>query len=418
MSEVNLIGMNEGVGMSGVYRGTFAVVDLTAIAQNLRAVRSVMNSSVRMLLAVKANGYGHGAVPVAHTANAVGVDMLGVASLEEGLELRSAGIDTPILVFGRVPFSGLSTAAKEDITVTITSKWNLDEIPACSPPLKAHVKIDTGMSRLGFRESDDVISLLQSIKTRKDVDVTGIFSHFACADAVDVAHADAQFHRFGEVLQKVSDEGLCPPLVHMANSAGTLRNRAWHLDMVRIGVSAYGLAPSPDFPLPITLTPALHLYTTVARTEWIPAGETVGYGATFQAKRPTRVATVAVGYADGYFRLLSNRASVLIKGQRVPVIGNVCMDQMMLDVTDIPEVEPGDIATVYGRQSPDEWDSGAIQKINPTDLDSFICETFSKARDAGNPVLSLNELAERAETISYEIMCALSPRIPKIYVKV
>lgn len=397
-------------------RGTFAVIDTRAMEDNVRAIRGVLRPGVQLLTAVKAGGYGHGAVPAARAALAGGATALGVASLEEALELRRAGIDAQVLVFGRVPAVGLPVAAAAGVDVTLTSDWATEGVPPCSPALRVHIKVDTGMARLGFRDTAGALRAAEFVQSRSDMELVGLFSHLACADDLASDHAPRQAERFAAIVNAFEAAGLRPPQVHLANSAGTFRSASWHHDLVRVGISAYGLPPSADFPVPCTLTQAMHVYAVVQRVAWLDEGETVGYGATFRTARRTRVATLPIGYADGYHRVLSNRGQVLLRGRRVPVIGRVCMDQMMVDVTDVPEAAAGDVATVYGMAAPDVWNGGALQARTGADVAQWICDTF-RAHQATQPsVLSLTEVARAADTISYELMCALAPRVVRLYV--
>jgi alanine racemase len=396
-----------------IYRGTFAIVDTAAIVHNVRQFRTLLAPGTRLLVTVKAGGYGHGALLAARAALRGGADWLGTATLEEAIALREAGIDAPILVLGPVHPWSAPVAARHGVSVTLTDSpaW-MDGI-RFDPPLRVHLKVDTGMTRLGFADVDALLEAARQLARRPDVMVEGVFTHLACADAPDRAHADRQISRFEAALQALAAAGLRPPLAHAANSAGTLRDNAWHYDMVRVGISAYGLPPSPDFPVRISLRPALSLYSFITRVRWVDPGETVGYGATFTAMRRTRVATVPVGYADGYPRLLSNRAHAWVNGRPAPVIGRVCMDQLMLDVTDIDGVETGTCVTLYGRRAPAEWNVAAVWAQPAERQAAWLAETY-RLHAADAPVLSVDELARHAETISYEIVCALSPRVPRI----
>lgn len=398
-----------------MYRGTFAIVDAEAITFNIRQFKRLLRPGARLLVAVKANGYGHGALTAARAALAGGADALGVASLEEALALREAGIKAPMLVFGPVHPGNAQAAAAHGVSMTLTDDPRWMDGLTFDPPLRVHLKVDTGMTRLGFADAPSLLAAARYLAARGDVRVEGVFTHLACADAPNPAHADAQIRRFHEALGALQAEGLRPPVAHAANSAGTLRNPAWHFDMVRIGISAYGLPPSPDFPVPIPLRPALHLYSFITRVRWITPGETVGYGATFTATRPTRVATVPVGYADGYPRLLSNRARAWAAGKDARVIGRVCMDQLMLDVTDIPEATVGSPVTLYGRRAPLSWTARALWQQPPAGQEGWLQSSW-RAEAADAPLLSVDELAQHAETISYEILCALAARVPRIVI--
>ncbi|KPV44989.1 alanine racemase [Alicyclobacillus ferrooxydans] len=397
-----------------MFRGTFAVVNLQAITRNVENIIGLLGPETKLLVAVKAAGYGHGIVQAAQAVIQGGGHALGVASLEEGMELRKAGITAPVLVFGRVPVHGLPVAARHRIAVTMTSNWEDEGLGTCDPPLDVHIKLDTGMSRLGYQDPAVAVNLAKWIESRSDLRFAGLYSHLACADAQDAAHLTAQVARFDKALRVFEQHGLRPPAVHLANSAGTFRNKALHHDMVRVGVSAYGYPPSPDFPLPIPLQPALSLFAQIQRLAFIDIGETVSYGATFTAKRKTLVATVPVGYADGYFRVLSNQSQVYVRGQLAPVIGNVCMDQLMVDVTDVLGIQNGDWVTLYGQAAPDEWNQVEFLKHPETEITKYVEATFAKV--ATQPaVVSLDTLARLAGTISYELMCALSERVPRIY---
>ncbi|GMA51143.1 alanine racemase [Alicyclobacillus contaminans] len=342
-----------------VYRGTFAVVDLRAIRWNLQNIMSRLSPGTDTLVAVKANGYGHGAPQVARAAAAAGASYLGVASVEEALKLRAAGIQTPILVLGATNYEGAVVAARHDVEVALTESCLAWPQVSADMIIRGHLKLDTGMSRLGLKTVDGCRAFAQWLKTRPDVKCVGVFTHLACADAADLTHAERQMEQFRSLRNALAEAGVRPLRAHAANSAAALRRPDWHEDMVRIGISAYGYAPSRAFALPVALRPALSLYSFVTRVEALAPGETVGYGATFQADRPCRIATVPVGYADGYPRILSNRSWVWLHGRRAPVVGNVCMDQLMVDVTDILDVAVGDCVTLYGYEAPSEWRSGA-----------------------------------------------------------
>lgn len=397
-----------------MYRGTFAIVDVGAIRKNVAAIKTLLTDDTRLMVTVKANGYGHGALQTARAAIAGGATDFGVASVEEGVCLRKAGIQEPILVLGVTSRPGAQAAAAAGLAVTVTEIW--DDLPDgyFHPPLAVHVKSDTGMGRLGLRNGNDLVRLVQWVSARSDMRWQGVFTHLACADGEDYTHVDGQIEKFGAVIDQLRTENLDPPLIHASNSAGTLRNRNWHYGMVRVGISAYGYPPADNFLVPVTLTPALHLYSFITRVETLAPGDTVGYGATFVAQRATRVATLPIGYADGYFRRFSNRAYVIVRGEKAPVIGNVCMDQLMVDVTDLANVQVGDCATLYGRQASADWQASKVLPLPEDDQVRWLSATWSAARTGA--VLSLDTLAAVGSTISYEIMCALASRVPRIYV--
>jgi alanine racemase len=400
-----------------VYRGTFAIVDTRAIRHNVSSIRGLLRPDTKLLIAVKANGYGHGARRVAEAAVREGASYLGVASVEEGIALRREGVDTPILVLGAVSYTAAAVAAEHNLSVTLTPdcvEWPDQPIV---PSLKVHLKVDTGMTRLGGRTPEELYRLADWVAKRPDLVCEGVFTHLACADAESLDHAEAQMRRFEAMLDVVTKAGLRPQLVHAANSAAAMRRPDWQFDMVRVGIAAYGYPPSDAFALPVELKPALNLYSFISRVSSIQPGDTVGYGATFTASRPTVVATVPVGYADGYPRLLSNRGFVLVRGKRAPVIGNVCMDQLMIDVTDIPGVERGDCVTLYGRLAPAVWTQTRVEQLgSEAEAARWLCETFANLPE-DVPTLSLDELAGQIGTISYELMCALAARVPRFYVE-
>lgn len=424
-----------------MYRGTFAIVDERAIWNNVHNIRLSLGPTTRLMVAVKANGYGHGVLPIAEAVLSAGATDLGVASIEEALALRKGGIAAPILVLGAVSPQAAQIAATWQIAVTLTDDWTTEGIPKFDSPLQVHLKVDTGMNRLGFRTAEEVLRVAEWIAARSDINLAGVFTHLATADGPDMSQAQQQMAAFQEILQTLQAAGISVPIVHAANSAATFRKPDWHFDMVRVGISAYGYPPSPHVVPPVPLVPALNLYSFVSRLVTIQPGESVGYGATFTAKRKTRLATLPVGYADGYLRILSNQADVIVHGKRARVVGNVCMDQLTIDVTDIEGVSVGDAVTLYGRHAPREWTLPALVLRSEREQRDWLvrsfCEQYPRrmstetqgyvtqidgvkrevTRILENSLLSLDELAELGHTISYELMCALSPRVPRVNVK-
>jgi len=365
------------------YRGTYVLIDLDAIRNNLRKVRAFLPREVRLLAVVKANAYGHGAVPVARAAIESGADMLGVAIPEEGEELRKAGITAPILVLG--PISGRNALAdvQYDLIQTVYDPEGVRQLEeACCAQkgyANVHLKIDSGMGRIGVRTEEEVRQVLAAIEEAPHVRLTGVFTHFANADGDSRDYSDLQIKRF---------EKLCALLPgnilrHASASAALLRYEDARFDMVRAGLVLYGCPPCKD--MPFELESALSWLTEVSYVKWIDENECVSYGCTFRAERKTRVATLAVGYGDGYPRALSGKGEVLIRGRRCPIIGRVCMDQMMVDVTDAGDVAVGDQAVLIGRQ--------------------------------GDQTITADELAEKCGTISYEMLLAPAGRVPLEYVK-
>jgi Alr-MurF fusion protein len=369
-------------------RPTWLEIDLSAIAGNVRRVKELVGPDVRVLASLKADGYGHGALKVARTALHNGASMIGVATVSEATPLREAGITAPILVFGYVPFWQMREAIRLDLTITL---YALDAAQALSRAAQAldktvqiHVKVDTGMGRLGIRaeQLSEIIELIQEIHCLPGLELEGIFTHFAKADAEDTTHARMQLARFHSVLQAVEKAGLRPPLVHAANSAATLSLPEAHFDMVRPGIALYGLDPSSDVRLPEGFRPALSFKTQVAQVKLIPAGEGISYGCTYVTEQPTWIAVLPVGYADGFRRAPANWGSVLIHGQAAPLLGRVCMDQCMIDISHISQVRVGDEVVLIGRQ--------------------------------GSSVLTAEIVAQRLGTINYEVVAEILARVPRV----
>ncbi len=369
-------------------RPTWLEIDLSAIGNNTRQIKTLVGPRVQVLISLKADAYGHGALKVARTALHNGARMLGVATVSEATPLREAGIHAPILVFGYVPLWQMREAVHQDVTVTIYTLESAQALSRAAQALgksvKVHIKVDTGMSRLGVRaeQPDEVLALVRAIHTLPALELEGIFTHFAMADSADKGHAQLQLARFTHILHLLDEQGLRPSLIHAANSAATLSMPEAHFDMVRPGIAIYGMNPSPEIVLPAGFRPALSFKTQVAQVKWIPAGECISYGCTYVTERPTRIAVLPVGYADGFRRAPRNWGSVLIRGQEAPILGRVCMDQCMVDVTHIPQVRMGDEVVLIGRQ--------------------------------GQAILSAEMVAERLGTINYEVVAEILARVPRV----
>lgn len=363
-------------------RPTRAIVDLDAIAHNLAAVR-LRRPGRPVCAVIKADGYGHGLVPVARVLEHAGVELFAVALVEEGTRLRDAGIRTPILVLGAALFGGYRLIVDYDLTPMIFTADHLRELSraAQGASVSYHLKIDTGMSRLGLAPRE-LSAFLTRAKNEPTLRLDGVMTHFANADEKDAAMNQRQAAAFTAALREVRDAGFEPSWVHSANSAATESFDDGVSNALRPGFLLYGV--SPLHPDPPDLRPALRWVTAPVHVKTIPAGTPVSYGGHWVSKRETRVATLPVGYADGYPRALSNRAEVLVRGRRAPVIGSVCMDLVMVDVTDIPGVAVGDEVVLLGRQ--------------------------------GSEHIGAHELAERAGTIPYEIVTGVQKRVPRIYV--
>ncbi len=369
-------------------RPTWLEIDLSAIGNNTRLLKSLLGSHVRLLISLKADAYGHGAVKVARTTLHNGASMLGVATVSEATPLREAGISAPILVFGYVPLWQMREAVHQQVTVTLYSSESAQALSraavALGKTVNVHVKIDTGMSRLGIRAEQlaEIVTLIRTIKDLPGLVLEGLYTHFAMADAEDQSYTHMQLARLHTVLAALKTQGLRPPIVHAANSAATLTLPETHFDMVRPGIAIYGLNPSSDVRLPEGFRPALSFKTQVAQVKIVPAGEGIGYGCTYITTRPTRIAVLPVGYADGFRRAPKNWGAVLIHGQEAPLLGRVCMDQCMVDVTHIPQIRIGDEVVLIGRQ--------------------------------GNATLTAEQIAERLGTMNYEVVAEILARVPRV----
>ncbi len=375
--------------MSDLWQHTWAEVDTSAVEENYFAIRHLLSDSCQLMAVVKADGYGHSAVAVAQRVLAAGANRLAVSNLNEALQLRKAGITAPILIFSHVPPEAAPCLAEYDITQTVIGlgyAYRLEQAAAAANvKLKVHIKIDTGMSRVGFFYHDTVrddATLEDIVKAcaLPHLHAEGCFTHFALADEQNGEPATRkQFSLFMTALEKLEKKGLVFSLRHCCNSAATLRFPEMHLDMVRPGILLYGAAPAPWMrTLLCPLRAALSLKTRVSLVKTVPAGTPVSYGATFLTERESVLATIPIGYGDGLPRVLSNNAVMMLKGQKVPLVGRVCMDQCLLDVTDVPGVQEGDIVTVFGE--------------SPT----------------------VDEYAAFSHTISYESLCSVGKRVPRV----
>jgi alanine racemase len=367
-------------------RPTACFVDLDALRWNFRQIRSKVGARIKVLSMVKANGYGHGAAAVAKTLAAEGSDAFGVATLEEGIELRQAGIHAPILVVAGAYPDQIDPFFGNGLTPVIHVLESFNELDTAAhsrnKTLNVHLKVDTGMGRIGLLPAE-VDSWLPKIKNLRALKIEGVFSHFSHAESVEGTYTQQQLRLFQNLLERLQAEGIAPPFVHLANSAATITLPAAYFDMVRPGLILYGVYPSPAMATQICLKPVLSWKTRILQLKKVPAGSSISYGQTFITKRESLIATLPLGYADGYSRLLSNRGEVLVNGTRAPVAGRVCMDLTMIDVTGIEKVQPGDEVVLLGRQ--------------------------------GDAEISADEMAAWANTISYEILTSISNRVPRIH---
>lgn len=364
-------------------RQNWAEVNLDTLRENYFKHQAYTRSEIMPI--VKADAYGHGVIPVVKTLVACGAKRYGVAHLDEALEIKAVFPELTILVLGATEPDLSDILVKEEI---IPSVYQLAQAKALSEAAvsqnrtaRLHIKVDTGMGRIGFQENG-VAEILQ-IAQLPNLFIEGIFTHFATSDQKDLTFAREQLRRFQVVYDKLMRSGLTIPIRHAANSAAIIQLPESHFELVRLGIGIYGLNPSSQ--VDIGLQPVMSWKTKVTHIKNIKAGETVSYGRTFQAAYPTRVATIPIGYADGLRRALSNQGEVLVHGKRSSIIGRVCMDQTMLEVTNIPEVEVGDVVTILGKD--------------------------------GDEQITATEMAEWIGTISYEVVCGISKRVPRVYIE-
>lgn len=362
---------------------TWVEIDLAVIQDNLRYVRDL--SGVEVMAIVKANAYGHGALPVAQAALKAGASWCGVARIEEALELRAMGLDCPILLLGYTPVSRMPDAINQRISMTV---WSYEQVWKASEfglkletPARLHLKVDTGMGRLGI-PPESTLALAEYISGTPGVLLEGLFTHFARADELDNTTSDHQEDNFRSVILELEERGLRPPLVHAANSAASLTRPSAHFDMVRLGIAMYGLHPSLERPNPASFRPALTWKAVLSQVKLLPAGSGISYGHEYITQKEERVGTIPLGYADGFRRTTGNY--VLVGGWRVPVIGRVCMDQIMVQLDDVPDAQAGDTVILLGEQ--------------------------------GDSRITAEDIAEVWGTINYEVVCAIGARVPRILV--
>lgn len=366
-------------------RPAWAEIDLGKLSHNYEEIKKQLKPGVKLCAVVKADAYGHGAVPVAQVAVAAGASYLAVATLSEGIELREAGFTTPILLLGLVMPEDAKDVVDYDITQVVCemelAKALSAEAVRQHKTAKVHLKVDTGMGRIGVRP-EEIGKLAAEITKLPGIEIEGMFSHFAMADCKDKAYTKMQLDKFRQAIAAVEEQGITIAIRHIAESAAILEIPEAHFDMVRAGVIQYGLWPSEEVTHPIDLQPLMKLQAKVVWIKDLHKGESIGYGRAFVAERECRIATLPVGYADGYIRAYSPQGFVEIHGKQAKIAGRVCMDQVMVDVTDIPEVKIGDVATLFGSET-----------------------------------LTIDDAAEWLGTINYEVPCLISPRVPRVYVK-
>lgn len=369
-------------------RPSWAEIDLKAIEHNCRTIKKMLTSKTNLMAIIKANAYGHGAVPVAYRVLAAGATWLGVSTQEEALELREAGIDAPILILGFTSLEDASLTVSHGITQTI---FTLEQGMALNEAARklntkaqVHLKIDTGMSRLGFTPNQKSVDIIKELFLLPHLLVQGIYTHLADAGNPDKTFSHKQLDLFQAFVGNLEKEGINIPLKHAANSAAILNLPESQMDLVRGGILLYGLYPfQEESERKEQFKPALSLKTRIAHLREVETGTPISYGGTYIVNRPSIIATLPLGYADGINRLLSNRGEVLVRGKRASIIGKVCMDQLMIDVTDVEGVAIGDEVVLIGKQ--------------------------------GEQAISADELAEKLDTINYEVVCAVSARVLRIH---
>lgn len=370
--------------MNGIV--TWAEIDLDAISYNVQTFQRHVGEKVKIIAVVKANAYGHGAAPVARAALAAGAKMLAVHRAIEGVELRRAGIQAPILVMGYTPPDGAALVVENHLTPSLMTLEFAQALSARAAALGAtapvHVKIDTGMNRYGL-QPPEALDFLRQLVTLPGLALEGLFTHFATADWEDLQYTRQQLAVFRQVRQSAEQAGIHIPLVHAANSAATMRLPEAHFDAVRPGIAMYGMDPSDQWPPVFEIRPALSLKSTVSRVRTLPAGAGVSYSRTYVTPQPTLAALVPVGYGDGYHRILSNQSQVLIRGAHCPLMGRVCMDQFVVDASAAPEVQQDDEVVLVGAQ--------------------------------GGERIRAEEVARLAGTINYEVTTSLLPRVARVY---
>ena len=369
----------------------WAEIDLGAIESNLRNMHDNLRPGTRMCAVIKADGYGHGALRIArHLEHLDYVWGFALATFEEALELREGGITKPLLLLSYAFPYCYDDLARLGIRPALFRADELEQLSAAAArtgcTIYAHIPVDTAMSRVGIRPDEEGLAFVRKAMETPWIEIEGIFTHFSKADETDTSNSDQQLQVFTAFCDRIEAQtGRRIPIRHSSNSAGTVRFREANMDMVRPGITLYGLWPSEEVPRDIvSLKPALSLYAHVTMVKTIPAGTSVSYGGTWTADKTTTIATIPVGYGDGYCRGLSNKGTVLIRGQRAPIRGRVCMDQLMVDVTEIPGVREGDVATLIGRD--------------------------------GDDAITMEELGDLSGRFNYEFACCLGQRIPRRYV--
>lgn len=370
------------------YNRIEADIDLDAVRYNIEQLKALNPSDRKTLLVIKADAYGHGAVTFAEEFDDL-ADYYGVACIDEGVELRRAGVTKPILILGNTDEEDFETAIENDITMAV---YNADKCKLLSDTAlklgkkaKVHIKADSGMSRIGFQCNEDGVREASKLLSMEELNVEGVFTHFAKADTVDKNDAIGQRTRFNEFINALTERGFIFSIKHIDNSAGAMEIHSNGFDMMRLGIAIYGLEPSDEMNRELVLKPAMTLKAHITHIKTLEPGRGISYGWTYVTEKKMRVATVSAGYADGYPRAQSNIGRVLIRGRYAPILGRVCMDQFMVDVTDIPEAELRDEVILFGTD-------GVLS-------------------------IPVEEVAEPANSFNYELVCNVARRVPRVYFK-
>lgn len=374
---------------------TWAEIDLDALSENIQMIHEKVTPGCRIMGIVKADAYGHGAAEVARTLHKEGVDWFGVSNIEEAIQLRQAGITEPILILSYTPAEEAARLTAFNLTqAVVTKEYGLrlnEQAEKANVTVNVHIKVDTGMSRVGFFYHDvyrDIAAVeeISEVTQLSNLNAQGIFTHFAVSDDdQEDEFTRMQFNRFRDLISKLKDQGITFRLKHCCNSAATLRFPDMHMDMVRPGLILYGMMPSSFMNSLLPLKPVMSLKAKVSMVKNVPVGETVSYGRIYTTSEEEQLATIPIGYADGYSRRLSNRAHMLVHGNRAPVVGRICMDQCMLDITGITNVQADTTVTVFG-------------------VDEGEC-------------LPVEEFAQWSDTINYEAVCEIGKRVPRLFIK-
>lgn len=381
--------MEQGMQDVKEYYRVRADINLDCILHNVRETKKQLKPGVKLAAVIKADAYGHGAVPVAKTVYEE-ADWFAVSNIEEALELRAAGIEKPILTFGYTAPLQLKEALENDITLTLCDRESAEEISETATRLgiiaKVHIKVDTGMGRIGFPAERSFALFAAQAAKLPNICPTGVYTHFARADETGREATGLQYEKFMSFLKDLEAEGISGLLRHAQNSAAILEYPEYQLDMVRLGIGLYGMYPSEEVKSEeILLRPAMEIKSHIAFLKTVPAGTPIGYGATYITTKPQVIATIPVGYGDGYPRALSNSGRVLIRGVSAPIVGRICMDQMMVDVSAIPEVRRGDTVTLMGREE--------------------------------EGLITAEEIGRLSHSFHYEMVCNVGKRIPRVYYK-